>query len=207
MPYNMDLAKISILEYKETLKRQTLLPGRRILHDNIDTNFERMAQYGVRTVAELKKNLSTPKKLSVFSKGTDIENDYLTILKRELGSMEQKPVPLADFPGVDENLIAKLNDSGIKTSKDYYEQAGIKDDELSALCDLVRINGVGAVAARMFIEGGYGSVEAVASANAVAMLASITAINEEKQYYKAKLGEKDMQFCIDFAKLLIRYGG
>jgi predicted flap endonuclease-1-like 5' DNA nuclease len=103
--------------------------------------------------------------------------------------------------------MTKLNDTGIKTSKDYFEHNGAADDELFALCDLVRINGVGAVAARTFFEAGYASAADVASANAAEMLAAVTAVNERKQYYKAKLGEKDMQFCIDSANLLIRYGG
>jgi len=30
-------------------------------------------------------------------------------------------------------------------------------------------------------------------------------IIREKQYYKVNLGLKDMQFCIDFARLLMRF--
>jgi len=37
------------------------------------------------------------------------------------------------------------------------------------------------------------------------MLASVTKANEGKRYYKAKLGVKDMQFCIDFAQLLYQF--
>ena len=63
---------------------------------------------------------------------------------------------------------------------------------------------MGAVAAKAFYEAGYKSVEDVANANAAEMLEKVCDINRIKQYYKAKLGLKDMQFCIDFALLLTR---
>ena len=49
------------------------------------------------------------------------------------------------------------------------------------------------------------SVQDVANAEAAEMLRRVTRVNAERQYYKATLGEKDMQFCIDFARLLVRY--
>lgn len=207
MRYDLDLTKMTLSEFEELLKQRNLLPGRRILHDGIDEKFACMAKQGVRTVAELKKALSSPSKLNAFSEKTGIAGEYLVILKRELGSMEQKPVALSGFPGVDAGLIATLNESGIKTSKDYLEWDGATNEELKALCGLVRINGVGAIAARAFYEVGYASVAAIAEANASEMLAAVSAVNEKKHYYGAKLGEKDMRFCIDFAKLLIRYDG
>ncbi len=45
-----------------------------------------------------------------------MRNEYLTILKRETGSLEQRPVTLASFPGVDASLISSLNSKG----KDYW---------------------------------------------------------------------------------------
>ena len=78
-------------------------------------------------------------------------------------------------------------------------------DELFCLCDLVRINGVGPVAARAFYEAGYSSTSDVAIADAEDMLEKVSAVNKVHRYYKAKLGIKDMQFCIDFALLLNKY--
>ena len=74
--------------------------------------------------------------------------------------------------------------------------------ELFCLCDLVRINGVGAIAAKSFFDAGYTSVTSIAETTAEDMLERVSAVNEVKQYYKTKLGLKDMQFCIDFAKIL-----
>jgi len=205
MAYNLDLNCLTVQTYKDLLKGANLLPGRRILWQDIDENFTAIESSGNNTVWQLKKALSSPAKLAAFAATTGISTDYLTILKREIGSLEQKPVALIDFPDVDAALISRLNRTRIKTSKDYFESNPPEKDELYALCDLVRINGVGAVAARTFFEAGFKSVADVATADAGKMVENVSAVNREKQYYKVNLGLKDMQFCIDFARLLMRF--
>ncbi|MEZ4357235.1 MAG: helix-hairpin-helix domain-containing protein [Eubacteriales bacterium] len=202
MKYNIDLECLSVQEYKALLKKQNLLPGRRILWQDIDNNFALFECQGIKTVAQLKKFLSTPVKIKAFADNTGIPENYFVILKREIGSLEQKPVPLASFPGIDPLLIEKLNEKGLKTSKDYFEHKQSMSDELFCLCDLIRINGVGPVAAKAFYEAGYRCVPDVAGADASAMLGKVSEVNRIRRYYKVTLGLKDMQFCIDFASLL-----
>lgn len=203
MKYNLEVEHLSVHNYKDILKKRNLLPGRRILLENIDENFALFEHRGIKNVSQLRKSVSTPRKISSIAAESGISEDYLIILKREMSSLEQKPVSLASFPGIDTLLIAKLNDAGIKTSKDYFESRLSETDELFCLCDLVRINGVGPVAAKAFYDAGYMSVSDVADADAAAILEKVSSINKIKQYYKANLGLKDMQFCIDFARLLI----
>lgn len=205
MPYSLDLKQITVTDYELLLKNQNLLPGRRILLEEIDSRFEAIKRAGVDSADCLKKELSTPQKLAAFAAKSGIPEAYLVILKRELGSLEQKPVPLANFPDMDAVLLQSLEQKSIRNSKDYLERAAGTSAELDALCDLVRINGVGAVAARVFYEAGYRSAADVAHAQAGTMLARVNAVNEQKKYYNAKLGVKDMQFCIDFAVLLEKY--
>ncbi len=205
MKYNLDLECLSVQEYKALLKKQNLLPGRRVLWQNIDKNFALFENQDIETVAHLKKALSTPAKIQAFTDDTGIPENYLVILKREIGSLEQKPVPLASFPGINPSQIETLNEAGLKTSKDYFEHSKVISDELFFLCDLVRINGVGPVAAKAFYEAGYRSVSDVARADAAVILEKVSAVNKIRRYYKAKLGLKDMQFCIDFASLLVEH--
>lgn len=205
MGYSLALEQISLADYRQLLQRQNLLPGRRMLHEQLEARFFSLASAGFTSVAQLAMALATPKKLSSLAKQTGISEEYLTLLRRELGSLTQKPVPISAFPNLSQSFISELAASGILTSKDYWEQCKNPADELFCLCDLVRINGVGAVAARAFYEAEFGSVVAVAGATASDMIQRVNAVNTEKNYYKAKLGEKDMQFCIDFAKLLVKY--
>lgn len=203
MKYNLDMERLSVQSYKEQLKWQNLLPGRKILLQNIDENFAMFEKKGIMNVSQLKKILSSPQKIATVAVDCGITEEYLFILKREMSSLEQKPVSLASFPGIDSILIEQLIEAGIKTSKDYFQKNQSDADELFCLCDLVRINGVGPVAARAFYDAGYKSVSDVAGADAVSMLEMVSNVNKIKQYYKANLGIKDMQFCIDFARLLI----
>ena len=204
MRYTLDLSRIPLTEYEPLLASQNLLPGRRILLDGLNRNFAALSAERIDTLLQLKQRLSAPQKLAALAAATGISEEYLTILKREIGSLEQKPVPLSAFPGLDEASLASLCERGIVSSKDGFER-GEAGSELFCLCDLARINGVGAVAARAFYEAGYRSVAQVAAENATEMLARVSAVNAEHGYYKAKLGEKDMQFCIDFAQLIERF--
>ena len=205
MGYSIDLSKISIDRYKEILKNQNLLPGRRMLLENLDNNFDRITNAGVRNLAELKSSLSSKQKLSAFAEKTGISEDYLTILKREMGSLEQKPVPFSDFPGIPGDIVSALLSKGIKSSKDVYEMDNVPDElqELYSLCNLVRINGVGSAAARTLYESGYKSVIEIAGAKAAELLEGMNIVNADKKYYKANLGEKDMQFIIDAANFIV----
>ncbi len=205
MPYNLDLSVISVQEYKELLKKQNLLPGRVMLRCDLESNFSIIERQGISTVAQLKGQLSSKGKLTLFAAATGISERYLTVLKREIGSLEQKPLMFSSFPEIDAAVIADLNSRGIKTTKDYIDASAPCTDELFCLCDLTRINGVGAVAARAFYEAGYRSAKDVAQGNAAEMLKGISAVNDTQHYYRAKLGIKDMQFCIDYASLLVRY--
>ncbi|PKM40105.1 MAG: hypothetical protein CVV04_07495 [Firmicutes bacterium HGW-Firmicutes-9] len=205
MGYTLPLEQITLADYQQLLQKQNLLPGRRMLHEQLEARFSSLASAGLSSVSQLSAALATTKKLSSLANQTGICEEYLTLLRRELGSLTQKPVPLSAFPNLSQSLISELAASGTRTSKDYWEQCKNPADELFCLCDLVRINGVGAVAARAFYEAGFGSVAAVEGATAADMLQRVNAVNAEKNYYKAKLGVKDMQFCIDFAKLLVRY--
>lgn len=204
MKYNFDMECLSVEDYKDILKKQNLLPGRKILLHNIDDKFAFFENAGINNVYQLRKSLSTPQKIASFSQQSGITQDYLIILKREMGSLKQKPVLISSFPNIDSTLIERLNKAGIKNSKDYWEQNQTATDELFCLCDLVRINGVGPVAAKAFYEAGYQSVSDVAQADAALMLEKVSAVNESRHYYKAKLGLKDMQFCIDFAQLICK---
>ena len=204
MRFTLDLTHIPLADYQTLLANQNLLPGRRILLDGLNRNFEALSAEHIETLLQLKQRLSAPQKLTALAACSGISEEYLTILKREIGSLEQKPVLLSAFPGLDEAQLSSLRERGFVTSKDVFER-GEANGELFCLCDLTRINGVGAVAARAFYEAGYRSAADVAAANAAEMLARVSAANAEHGYYQAKLGEKDMQFCIDFARLMERF--
>lgn len=218
MKYDLDLSKMDIKTYQIFLKNQYLIPSRQILHEDLDKNFKIFADYGLNTLLDLKKAISTKEKLKKISSDTTISLEYLTILKRELGTFDKKVFSFENFPIIDSDITLKLAKKEIKNTKDFYEYYYKLNNEeklskeldipieiincLISLSSLVRINGIGVLAATTFYEAGYVSIENIINSTKEDILEKVTKINNEKEYYKAKLGLKDMQFVIDFANLL-----
>ncbi|MBP8639704.1 MAG: DUF4332 domain-containing protein [Oscillospiraceae bacterium] len=217
MKYSADLGKLKLEEYQELLKSQNLLPGRKLLQLNLDATFFKIKDAEINNLDELAKAISAPSKLKAFSKKAEIAEKYLVLLKRELGSLQPKPISLKDFSRIPVDIIEDLNKTGIKTSKDFYELFTSSDNskllieahslsadtayKLFCLCSLSRINGIGAAAAQCFYDSGYHSIDDVAGGNASEMLNRLNSANDQSKYYKASLGTKDTQFCIDYAKM------
>lgn len=161
---------------------------------------------------KLKAAISNPKKLSALSEMTGLSIEYLKILKREISALEPTPVRLKELGILSNSLLDEINSAGIGTTRDFLEQnPNIPSLDcgtyrlLFSLSDLVRINGVGPLAARAFVAAGYSSVIDIANAEAEDMLDRIATSNVEHKYYNVNLGIRDMQYCIDNAKLLRRF--
>lgn len=204
MAYDVDLSRLSVSDYLSMLKEQTLLPGRRKLLDNMDGNFKMIRNMGIEDMAQLHAALSTKKKIDAFAKSSGIDGAYLVLLRRQIQSLIPKRVPLGDFPDVANEQIQALKEAGIKTSRDYYNERLNAADDLYRMCGLVRLNGVGALAARILLSAGYVRIEDVANADAKALLNDMQEVIVANGYDGVKLGEKDAKFCIDAAKRLTR---
>ena len=215
MNYAINLNRITMADYKEHLLSIELLPSRRVLLDSIDQRFSAITASGLNDIGAFLQAVSTPKKLSDLSQKTFVGEDYLKILKREIGSLVPKNVALAEFDMLTPNTVETLKSAGLRTSKDYYEAypdidgSEIRNNDserLYRLCDLVRINGIGALAAKMFLEAGYASVADIASGNPEEMVKKVNTLNADKHDYDGQpLGLKDMTFCIVHAKMLMKY--
>jgi hypothetical protein len=107
MEYTLDLERLSVQEYKTLLKQQNLLPGRRILLQDIDENFTVFESREIKTVAQLEKCLFTPTKIAEIVAASGIPEEYLVILKRDIDSLVQKHIPLSGFPDIDPSLVTK----------------------------------------------------------------------------------------------------
>lgn len=216
MGYYIDLKSIGIDEYKEILKASDLLPGRLILKDNIDKNFDLIKKQTVQNVDELLNMLKNKKKLQNFSRQSGICEDYLTILIREIKSYRQNPNKIKDFPDISGNTVLKMENIGIKntlqlfdkilTSKDRIEisrQTGIDKNEvlkITKLTDLSRIRWVNHTFAYVLLEAKYDTVERVANADYKELYEIVKQLNEVRKLYKGHIGLHDMKLCVEAAK-------
>jgi hypothetical protein len=203
MKYSVDLSKLTLERYRDILEHQTLLPSRVLLQTNLHARFALLKAKGFETIESLKKALDKPKVLESLAEGDVERKEYLVLLRREIGSLEPKSVALELFPTISSDVILQAKEQGIHTSKECYETNLPMDLRLRSFCDLVRINGVGPVAAALFYHAGYHSVSSIAAAEATSMLVRFEAANAALVLYQGRIGLKDVQFCIDAAKFMI----
>jgi len=218
MGYFVDLTSISLAKYKRRLKKADLLPSRRILKENIEKNFKGIKAEGIKTVEDLFESLKTRKKLQDFARQSGIDEDYLTILIREVKSYKQKPCKLVDFPGIQKRVVSRLEKIGIKDSKGLYDRILVKRDrkllaketgillvtieKLSSLSDLCRIRWVNHTFSNVLYEANFLTAKQVAEADHEVLYQQIKEINQKKKLYKGQVGIHDMKLLVEAAKEL-----
>ena len=216
MGYYIDLENISIDNYKEILKSADLLPSRMILKSNIDHNFDLVKKQNIRNIDELMKMSKNKKKLQDFSKQSGLNEDYLTILIREIKSYRQIPNKIKDFPSIADDMILKFENIGIKNTLQLFnkvltcnsrleisKQTGIDENEvlkITKLTDLSRIRWVNHTFAYVLFEAKYDTVEKVANADYKELYETVKQLNGERKLYKGHIGLHDMKLCVEAAK-------
>ncbi len=216
MGYYIDLRTISIENYKKQLETRDMIPSRKILKENTVERFCYFKSIGIKNVYEL---LQTLKKKDVFLKLSKVKcftEEYLTILLRELNSIQPKPNKIKEFAGISPDVISGLEKIGIKDTvrlfdkvknaddrKELAKTANISDEdllELTKLTDLSRIKWAGATFARMLYDAGIDTVEKVAKTKPEELYQKIHQLNKEKKYYKGQIGLHDMKIFVEAAK-------
>ena len=218
MGYYNDIEDLSISEYLEYLKSADLLPSRRVLKDDIEHRFERIETQNIHTVGDLVKVLKARNKLIAFSERSGVDEAYLKILIREINSNKPSPNNLKDFPGVDEEIVLKLENCGIKNTLQLFprvltqtdrkalaEKLEVEEDQVlqvTKLTDLSRIRWVNHTFAYILLEAGYDCTQKVADADPQVLYHGIARLNTELNIFKGKIGIHDMKLCIEAAKML-----
>lgn len=216
--YYIDLEKYPLNKFKDELNESELLPSRKILKEQIDTRFTILAKLGITNLHDLSNSLKTPKKTKEFAQKSGLPQDYLLILRREVNSYTPKPVNLDKFPGIDKDVITKLNNIGIKNTAHLFKMIKTEADrkklsaensinseiimELTKLTDLSRIKWIGPIFARLFFDSGTDTAEKVSNADAKSLYKQLVEINAEKGYTRGKFIESDVELCIKVAKMV-----
>ncbi len=217
--YCIDPSLLSLEEFKELTANRRMLPGRVMLHEEMDERFARLKRSGMETLGDILRILSSKLRIQSFAIQTGLSEDYLVLLKREAGSYLAKPFSLSSFPGIPFEYVELLKSRGIKNTKDLFEQlqseleqvnlsasTGIpvyRLKELHSLCDLSRVTGVGGIFARMLYESGIHSSIAFASADTLVLLKGCQSVIEKHGYAIGNLGEEDMKYGIHYARVVV----
>jgi hypothetical protein len=204
-------------DFYTLLKNKELLPGRRILRDDPDMHLSVLEEEGFLTLGDLLRAIRNNKLLATLSRKINISEEYLVILRREAGSYFPTPVALFRLTG-DESLINTLDSEGIKDSRDLLERAAMSEkrmeladktgldreklDELVQISDLVRINGVGPVFARIIFNAGLKSVRDFRETNTQKLFSRLNQSDQQNKQTEVKFTMKDVEFCREYASLL-----
>ena len=215
MAYSVALESIRLDAYQKTLKAADLVPSRMILKDNLATNFRALRKQHIANLAELRQALKSKDKLHDFAKHSGVAEDYLKILLREVNSTQRKPNKLKDFPDTPADVVAVLEQQGIKNTRQLFDkvltpqqrkglskQTGISKKDilrLTKLTDLSRIRWVNHTFAYVLYELGYDTAEKVKKADYEVLYEEVNKLNEERQLYKAHIGLHDMKLTVEAA--------
>lgn len=215
MGYYIDLKSLSLDAYAKKLEKAYLPPSRMMLKEGLKESFDCFKNMGINNIQELLLVLKKKDKMLELSKKESLSVEYLTLLLREIKSNLPNPQRLKDFKGISKSTIAILEKNGIKNTRSVYEKVktgknrkefskkfGINESEileLTKLTDLSRIKWVGATFARMLYDLDIDKVEKVKKADPEFLHKEINRINQERNYYRGKIGLNDIKIVINAA--------
>ncbi len=217
--YSIDPSLLSLEEFKELTANRRMLPGRVMLHEQMDERFGLLKRSGMENLGDVLRILGSKSKIHSCAIQTGLTEDYLVLLKREAGSYIAKPIALSSFPGIPFEYVELLKSRGINNTKDLFMQVQLEQEqeelsastgipayrlkELSSLCNLSRITGVGGIFARVLYEAGIHSTEEFANTDSASLLNACQLVIEKHAYAVGKLGEEDMNYGIHYARVVV----
>jgi hypothetical protein len=219
MKYHIDDKSVSLAVVKQRIEGTDLVPSRASLLEGINEKFQLIEQAGIKTLAELRNELKTKKRLEQLSVTSDVDIEYLTLLRREIEGYFPKPSALKDFDWLPAGEISKLEENGLKNISALYETVTREKDreeiinstkidvavldELIQLADLSRVQWVSPTASRMLLEAGCNSASSLAKTDADELYERLNTVNESGRYFKGKIGLRDVKRLVKAAGYLL----
>ena len=221
MSYHIDDSSISLPMIMNRIAESDLVPSRESLRDGIDAKFESLENHGIRTLADLRRELNTTRRREALAHLTGLNPDYLVLLRREVEGYFPKPCPLRDLDWISAGEIAEFESVGIQNTamirdggylSSFTEGSsglpGIAPDAwktIVAVAELVRIQWVSPTFARTLVVAGYDTVAVVAAAEPCVLEEAIARVNAERRYFKGRIGLRDVRRLIASARFLIQW--
>jgi hypothetical protein len=218
--YAIDWNAITLRAYAAELKDTVLIPSRRILQEQTDIRFFKLERLGIRTLADLLVALRTPAQTAALAKRSGLPAPFLQILKREVTSMQPKPIKLMDFPVRDRTAFAALARYGIADSRQLLtaggtpalqkalnKETGVSVEsirDLARLADVSRIRWVGANLARLLVDAGSDSAAKVARADPETLYTALLTAQAKRKDCPGRFGLNDIRMIVRDAQRLCR---
>ena len=215
MGYYLQAEKVSLEDLQKRIEETDLVPSRSSLLEDIEDKFKNLKKHGISNLEDLRNELKNAKKIPSFAKKTGIEEQYLTLLRREIEGYFPKTFPLKSFDWLPQKEISKLEKEGYKNPALLFEALNIPEnrkeiidslkidekfiDSIYSLIDLTRIQWVNHTVARMLVSAGYTNVKMVSKANAEKLCNELDRVNKKNGYFKGKIGLRDIKRLVKAA--------
>lgn len=212
MAYYIDGASISLSNLRMRIEATDLVPSRAALLDGIEKNFFELEKQGITTLAALRNELKSNKRLENISIETGIDSHYLVLLRREIESYFPSLFALNAFIWLPKEEITKLEENGLrdtaalcntassaKSIAEFAESISIDVvilETLIKLADLTRVQWVSPTTARMLVEAGFDSASKLVSADSEDLYNALMQVNAEYRFFNGKIGLRDIKRLI-----------
>lgn len=204
-PYYLDENATTLDDLRRRLQATDLIPSHQLLLEGIERTFVSLLRVGCRNIRDLRARLKSSKAVSALAEESRVDQGYLVLLRRVVEGFFPKPQPLTAFDWLDEAMLRKLAQAGVKDTAQLHlaaqsdlaslaKKTGLHSRELAevvALADLSRVQWVSPTFARVLVAAGFDSAGKVARAGAEALLEAVAIANEGARFYKGKVGLRD----------------
>jgi hypothetical protein len=212
MAYPLDSEKMRLKQVRKRIEETDLVPSRLPLRNGIGEIFNTLEGRRITTLACLRGELNSAASLKSLAKNAGIDSQYLVLLRREIESWLPKPLPLRSFDWLPKAEIAKLEKADIRDTAAFHKAANAAGnwqalakstriapgvtEALARYADLVRMQWVSPVTARMLVEAGCNSAAGLAAADAERLCSALERVNAGGRFFKGKIGLRDVKRII-----------
>lgn len=216
--FAVDLHKMSLPELAERLRSTELLPGRRLLLEPLDRVIAALQAAGLQSAGDVLQCVQQRRSLEDLAQRIGVDINYMRVLARQISSYLPVPVPLARLEFFNDDELQRLLQHGYATTRDLYERLtepahrAAEAERLQLdpqrletglqLADLLRINGVGPLYARLLLHMGVRSVSDYRQREPERLLTDYRQLVSQHAGPVARLGRRDVAYCQYFSQLL-----
>lgn len=214
----MNTEFISMDALEDRIQSTDLVPSRVPLLEGIQEKFFILEQQGVHTLGELRRVLKTNPRLEETARSSGIDSQYLILLRREIEGYFPKPLALMEFDELNPVMLEKLTRSEIRDTAGLFsatrspeslvalsESCGVEVGTLTTLAklaDLSRVQWVSLPVARLLLACGVDNPATLVTTDAEDLFEAFNQVNLEAQFFKGKIGLRDVKRLIHAAKFV-----
>jgi hypothetical protein len=211
MSYQINCSEFNVQEILRRIQRTDLVPSLDCIKTKAETILKKLEKRGFGNLEKIRKALGNKRKLSEIAKEESIDENVLVLFRREIEGWIVKIRSIDELDWIAPECLNKVKECGIRNAEDSYnilreveernkicQKLKIQKEiieEIYGICELMRIRWLSPKVTRIIYELNY-TVSKIQQADPKILCANVDKYNRYKNYYKGKLGERDINRII-----------